>query len=74
MSMFNKKVSLYTAEQSRAIDELALERLNVSSNVLMQRAAQFSFDVALKYWPNMNSVSVFAGKGNNAGDAFCLLG
>ena len=70
MSMFNKKVSLYTAEQSRAIDELALERLNVSSNVLMQRAAQFSFDVALKYWPNMNSVSVFAGKGNNAGDAF----
>ena len=68
--MFNKNLSLYTAEQSRAIDELALERLNVSSNVLMQRAAQFAFDVALKHWPNMNTVSVFAGKGNNAGDAF----
>jgi len=74
MSMFDKNVSLYSAEQSRAIDELALEHLNVGSGVLMERAARFAFDVALNRWPNMKSVSVFAGKGNNAGDAFLFAG
>ncbi len=70
MSIFNKNISLYSAEQSKAIDALALEHLNVTSRALMDRAARFAFDEALMHWPRMKSVSVFAGKGNNAGDAF----
>jgi len=72
--MFNKNIALYSAEQSKALDELALDHLSLRSNILMRRAAKFAFDVALKRWPDLRSVSIFAGKGNNAADAFLFAG
>ena len=72
--MFNKNIALYSAEQSKALDDLALEHLNLKSHILMRRAAKFAFDVALKRWPELRSVSIFAGKGNNAADAFLFAG
>jgi len=65
-------VSLFDAAQSRAVDAAAIEQLPVPGFVLMQRAAAFACDQLLQHFPGISSISVWCGKGNNAGDAYLL--
>ena len=63
---------VYTAEQARAIDGLAVQLLEIPSFTLMERAGQFAFDSLRSEWPDTRSIHVVAGSGNNAGDGFMV--
>ncbi len=66
--------SVYTAAQSRAADARAIAALGVSGFELMQRAGRFAFACLLQNWPDARSITVFCGKGNNAGDGYIVAG
>jgi len=70
--MSNKYLKLYSSDESKAIDALAIEKLSLAPLELMSRAAKFAFNTMLECWPSLRSVTIFSGKGNNAGDAFLL--
>ena len=63
---------VYTAEESRELDRLAIQSLGFPSFTLMQRAGQFAFDCLISEWPKTRSIHVVAGSGNNAGDGFVV--
>jgi NAD(P)H-hydrate epimerase len=70
--------------QSRCIDQLAIDQLGMPGMVLMENAGRGVVDVLLRVDPTLNSkhsqttgshigeVSIFCGKGNNAGDGFVI--
>jgi len=62
--------TLYTAQQVRELDRIAIQRFSIAGYTLMTRAAQSAFDCALAHWPTMKRVAVFCGLGNNAGDGY----
>ena len=63
---------LYTAEQSREIDRAATSVMALDGLTLMQRAARFAWQELLQAYPDAASVTVWCGKGNNAGDAYLV--
>ena len=65
-------IHLHTAAQSRAADARAIAELGVTGFELMLRAGRFALDRLLEAWPAAASISVFAGKGNNAGDGYVI--
>ncbi|WP_294946514.1 NAD(P)H-hydrate dehydratase [Sulfurivirga sp.] len=62
---------LYTAEQSRTLDRLAMEQ-GLPGVLLMKRAAFFAFEVLRRQFPHARKVVVVCGTGNNGGDGFAL--
>lgn len=54
------------------IDANAIERMPVASYELMRRAAGFVFDTLLNRYPRAQRISVWCGKGNNAGDGYLV--
>lgn len=68
----NLPVNLYSAEQVRELDRLAIEAHAIPGYSLMQRAAKFSYQVLKEKWPTVNSIAVICGAGNNAGDGYVL--
>lgn len=67
-------IPLYTIEQARLFDQIAIKGYNIPSICLMENAARTVFDVINKYLEgNLNpTISILAGKGNNAGDGFAV--
>ncbi len=65
-------IHLYTAAQSRAADARAITELGVAGFELMLRAGRFALDRLLETWPAAASISIYAGKGNNAGDGYVM--
>ncbi len=65
-------IHLYTAAQSRAADARAITELGVTGFELMLRAGRFALDRLLEAWPAAASISIYAGKGNNAGDGYVM--
>ena len=65
---------LYDAAASRAIDARAIAEIPVAGFELMRRAARAAFDELLCSFPGADSVTVYCGKGNNAGDAYLVAG
>ncbi|MCW9024677.1 MAG: NAD(P)H-hydrate dehydratase [Gammaproteobacteria bacterium] len=63
---------LYSATQTRELDRLAIEKYNISANILMERAGDAAFALLLKHWPQAKRLAVFCGTGNNGGDAYVL--
>jgi len=68
---------LYSAAQVRELDALAIAQIHQESGddggfELMSRAAEAAFACMLERWPEEGSVCVFAGPGNNGGDAYVL--
>jgi NAD(P)H-hydrate epimerase len=64
--------ALYTAEQVRRFDQLAIERHGVTGDTLMQRAGQAAFEALLARWPQARRILVLAGTGNNGGDGLVI--
>lgn len=68
---------LYSAAQVRELDTLAIAQIQDDGGdacgfELMCRAAEAAFACLLERWPEEGSVCVFAGPGNNGGDAYVL--
>lgn len=64
--------ALYTAEQVKALDQEAINRLAVPGIKLMKRAGRAAFEKLLEHWPDLDSLTVFCGAGNNAGDGYVV--
>ena len=64
--------ALYTAEQVRSLDCCAIEDHQLSASLLMKRAGKAAFDQMLSLWPQLTTVHVFCGSGNNGGDGYVL--
>ncbi|MGI9284022.1 MAG: NAD(P)H-hydrate dehydratase [Pseudomonadales bacterium] len=63
---------LYSAAQVREFDRIAIEECGIPGIVLMKRAGKACFEVLRQRWPEAQSVTVFCGAGNNAGDGFII--
>lgn len=64
--------SLYTAEQVRRLDSIAIEQCGIPGFTLMQTAASVAFNALRERWPQTRHVQVFSGAGNNAGDGYLV--
>ena len=64
--------SLYTAEQTRAIDRDAIEHQGIPGLELMSRAAEAVCRLIQKEFPEIDRIVVYAGVGNNAGDGYLV--
>lgn len=63
---------LYTAEQTRAIDQEAIERQGIPGPELMARAAEAVCRLIQEEYPAIDRIVVLAGVGNNAGDGYLV--
>lgn len=64
---------LYSAAQVRALDALAIAQSDDPSGyTLMERAGEAAFACLLERWPDQSAICVFAGPGNNGGDAYVV--
>jgi len=70
----NMPDNLYTAQQVRELDRIAIEDHNIDGFELMQKAARFAFRTLVKQWPECKQIYVLCGSGNNAGDGYILAG
>ena len=52
-------MKLYTASETRRIDNLAIKEKNISGFSLMQSAAEFSLDVIVREFPEVKDLIVF---------------
>ena len=64
--------ALYTADQVRGFDRLAIERYGIPGLTLMERAGQAVFDLIRQRWPMAGRLAVLVGTGNNGGDGFVV--
>lgn len=64
-----------TAQEMRDLDHIAEQEYQISPRILMENAGRAAVQVLFEYFPSAGTESevlVFAGKGNNAGDAFVV--
>ena len=64
--------TLYTAEQVRQLDSIAINDFGIDGFDLMGRAASVAFKTLIGFWPAATSVQVFCGSGNNGGDGYLI--
>lgn len=64
--------SLYTAEQTRALDQCAIQVHGIPGLSLMERAGQACLDILLEQWPDCSTLAICCGSGNNAGDGYVI--
>ncbi len=65
-------IKVLSASQIRAIDAYTIEHEPISSINLMERASRAFVDAFVKEVSPANHITVFAGTGNNGGDAFAI--
>ena len=65
-------MKLYTAKETKKIDNLAIKEKEISGYSLMQKAAEFALDVILKEFGPLEELVIFCAKGKNSGDGFLL--
>ena len=66
--------TLYRAAQVRELDRIAIQERNIPGFELMSRAGYEVFQCLRNKWPDAQSVAVFCGSGNNAGDGYIIAG
>ncbi|GGK79535.1 NAD(P)H-hydrate dehydratase [Amphritea balenae] len=71
MTLSNLPTTLYTAEQTRALDSAAIAG-GVPGFKLMQRAGHGAFDRLRQRWPKVKKLTILCGSGNNGGDGFVV--
>ena len=64
--------TLYTAEQTRALDHCAIHDFGIPGITLMSRAASAAFSYLIEVWPDPGHLQVLCGTGNNGGDGFLI--
>ncbi len=72
--MQNLPIKLYRAAQVRELDRIAIQERGIPGFELMSRAGAEVFKRITKQWPDVRSVAVFCGSGNNAGDGYIIAG
>lgn len=70
--MQNLPTKLYTAQQSRELDRIAIAEFGIAGISLMQKAANAVWKEIRERWPTVSNITVFCGAGNNAGDGYLL--
>lgn len=65
-------MKLFTADQIRILDDLTIKNEPISSIYLMERAAKAFFNKFTTLFADIKHVCVFAGPGNNGGDALVI--
>lgn len=63
---------LYTAEQTRLLDQCAIKHEDTSAFDLMTRAGEAAFACLLDRWSELEHLVVLAGRGNNGGDGYVV--
>ena len=63
---------LYSADDCRELDRIAIEEFGVPSYDLMCRAGARLADAVMLRWPAARRVAIFCGGGNNGGDGYVL--
>jgi NAD(P)H-hydrate epimerase len=63
---------LYSPEKVYELDRAAVEQDGFAEIELMQRAGRQVWQAMLTRWPELTKITVFAGAGNNGGDAFVV--
>ncbi len=63
---------LYLPEMVYQLDKAAVEQDGLAEIELMQRAGQSVWRSLVTRWPEVSTITVFAGAGNNGGDAFVV--
>jgi hydroxyethylthiazole kinase-like uncharacterized protein yjeF len=65
-------MQLYTPESIYQLDRAAVTVDGIAESELMQRAGASVWTELIRRWPQTITISVFAGTGNNGGDAFVV--
>ncbi len=63
---------LYTAEQVRELDRIAIEDRGIEGYALMRRAGRAAYAAMINRWPRSRFVTVCCGSGNNGGDGYVV--
>lgn len=74
MKKHKLKDPLYSVDQVRELDRIAIEEYGIPGLVLMRRAAEACYQILTGEWPKLKKICVFCGSGNNAGDGYILGG
>jgi len=69
--MQSKGVPLFTAQQVKEFDRLAIESGTAGYDLMVQ-AGEAAFTVLLNQWPSVRHLLVLCGKGNNGGDGYVM--
>ena len=64
--------AIYTAEQVRRLDRIAIEEMGIAGYTLMCRAGEAAVAALRRRWPAARSVAIYCGAGNNAGDGYVV--
>lgn len=67
-------MDVYSVDQVKKIDERITKKFNISEFKLMQKAGNFAFEKILEHFPDMQSITVICGMGNNGGDGYVVAG
>ena len=68
--MQNLPTKLYTAQQSRELDRIAITEYGIAGISLMQKAADAVWKEISERWATISTLCIFCGAGNNAGDGY----
>jgi len=64
--------AIYTAEQVRTLDRIAIDELGIPGYELMSRAGAAALQALRCRWPDARALTICCGAGNNAGDGYVL--
>ena len=64
--------AVYSADQVRALDRIAIDEFGIPGYTLMCRAGEAAVAALRRRWPAAQSVAVYCGAGNNAGDGYVV--
>ncbi len=70
--MSKLKKALYLTKHIRLCERKALDEFGLAAEDLMMRAGTAAFNTLKKLYPDVRSIAVFCGGGNNAGDGYVL--
>ncbi len=62
----------HSAQQSQAIDQIAIHEKGIPGILLMKRAGLFAFESLQHHFNNPQTIVLFCGTGNNGGDGFVV--
>ncbi|MDH5546971.1 MAG: NAD(P)H-hydrate dehydratase [Gammaproteobacteria bacterium] len=70
--MKSHSIALYTAEQTRELDRIAINEFDIPGYQLMTRAGEFAFQTLLNECGDIKHLGVVCGLGNNGGDGYVV--